>query len=135
MLPVESVGRLARLAPVRDRRPREVQRPPRRVGHHLDPRGIAGELRIERRRGGADVVARLAPASMAPASASADRKGSSPCTLATTSNPANSGRRGRLGHPVGAGEVPVVGQHRAHAGPLHHLGDHGRVGRDHQLVA
>ena len=25
-------------------------------------------------------------------------------------------------------------QHRAHARPLHHLGDHLRVGRDHQLL-
>ena len=30
--------------------------------------------------------------------------------------------------------MAVVRQHRAHAGPLHHLGDHLRVGGDHQLL-
>ena len=30
--------------------------------------------------------------------------------------------------------MAVVGQHGAHTGPLHYLGDHLRVGRHHQLL-
>ena len=44
------------------------------------------------------------------------------------------GARGDLGHPFGAGGVPLVGQHGVDARPLHDLHHHRRVGGDDQLV-
>ena len=59
MLPVQSVGRFARVTPVGNHGAREIERPALLVQDHLDPRGIRGELGIERRGSGADVVAQL----------------------------------------------------------------------------
>src|SRR3954447_13324896 len=51
VLTIEVIARVSWVAPERDRRPGEVQPPPRRIGHYLDPRGVVGQRRIQRSRG------------------------------------------------------------------------------------
>jgi hypothetical protein len=116
-----------------DYRPGEIQRPAPCIGDHLDPRRVAGQLGIERRRRGTDIVA-LRHAVDRARQGLPGQKRLVALYIDHGVEPSELGTRRHLGDPVGSGEVASVGQHRAYLRPLDHLRHHRRVGGHDEFI-